>query len=54
MTLTAATLEPGIYQYSYMLRVVAGGRYSVPAPSAHAADGASGIGNAATLDVAAR
>ena len=52
MTLTAATLEPGIYQYSYMLRVVAGGRYSVPAPTARAADGASGIGNAVTLDVA--
>jgi alpha-2-macroglobulin len=51
ITLTTATLEPGIYQYSYMLRVVAGGRYSAPAPSARAADGASGVGNAATLDV---
>jgi len=50
MTLTAATLEPGIYHYSYMLRVVAGGRYSVPAPIARAADGASGVGNAAMLD----
>jgi alpha-2-macroglobulin len=54
MILTGATLEPGIYQYSYMLRVVAGGRYSVPAPTARAADGASGIGNAAMLDVAVR
>nr|MDQ2995928.1 hypothetical protein [Chloroflexota bacterium] len=51
MTLTAATLEPSIYQFSYMLRVLAGGRYSVPAPTANAADGASGIGNTATLDV---
>ena len=32
IALTAAALEPGIYQYSYMSRVVAGGRYSVPAP----------------------
>jgi uncharacterized protein YfaS (alpha-2-macroglobulin family) len=54
MTISAATLEPGIYQYSYTLRVLAGGRYSVPAPTAHAADGASGIGNATTLIVAAR
>ena len=54
LTRTAVALEPGIYQYSYVLRVVAGGRYSVPAPSARAADGASGIGNAATLDVEGR
>jgi len=54
ITLTAATLEPGSYQYSYMLRVVAGGRYSVPAPKAHAVDGASGVGNAAILEVATR
>jgi uncharacterized protein YfaS (alpha-2-macroglobulin family) len=54
VTLTAATLEPGIYQYSYMLRVLAGGHYSVPAPTAHAADGTSGIGNTATLDVETR
>ena len=54
MTLTAATLEPGIYHYFYLLRAVAGGRYSVPAPTANAADGASGIGNAVTLEVAAR
>jgi uncharacterized protein YfaS (alpha-2-macroglobulin family) len=52
LTLTAATLEPGIYQYSYTLRVVSSGRYSVPAPTARAAGGASGIGNNLTLDVA--
>jgi len=50
VTLTAATLEPGIYQYSYLLRMVAGGRYSAPAPSVHAADGASGVGNAAMVE----
>jgi hypothetical protein len=46
-------LEPGIYQYSYLLRMVAGGLYSAPAPTAQAADGASGAGNATVLDVAA-
>ena len=51
VTLSAATLEPRIYQYFYTLRVLTGGRYSVPAPTARAADGASGIGNATTLDV---
>ncbi len=54
LNLTAATLEPGIYQYSYSLRVVVGGHYSVPAPTAHAADGAGGVGNSVALDVAAR
>jgi uncharacterized protein YfaS (alpha-2-macroglobulin family) len=53
-TLTRATLAPGIYQYSYMLRVVAGGRYGVPAPTARAEDGASGVGNRVALEVAAR
>jgi hypothetical protein len=54
MTISAAALEPGIYQYSYTLRLLAGGRYSVPAPTAQAADGASGIGNSTMLVVASR
>jgi hypothetical protein len=54
MNLSAATLEPSIYQYSYMLRVLASGRYSVPAPIANAADGATGQGNSVTVEVSAR
>jgi uncharacterized protein YfaS (alpha-2-macroglobulin family) len=54
ITLFSATLDPGIYQYSYLLRVAAGGRYGVPAPTATAKDGASGAGNSVTLDVVAR
>ena len=41
ITLADVALEPGIYEYFYLLRMVAGGRYSVPAPTARAADGAS-------------
>jgi uncharacterized protein YfaS (alpha-2-macroglobulin family) len=52
ITLADAALEPGIYEYSYLLRVVAGGRYSVPAPTARAADGASGVGNSLIVEVA--
>ncbi len=52
LTLEAQATTPGIKQYSYFLRLVAGGRYGVPAPTARAADGASGVGNAMSIDIA--
>src|SRR5205823_3533427 len=54
LTLARATVGPGIYRYSYLLRVVANGRYAVPAPTASAAVGATGIGNTIVLEVATR
>jgi uncharacterized protein YfaS (alpha-2-macroglobulin family) len=51
LRLAADALEPGIYQYSYLLRVVAAGRYGVAPPTARAADGASGVGNSVILVV---
>jgi uncharacterized protein YfaS (alpha-2-macroglobulin family) len=54
LTLEIKAIAPGIKQYSYFLRLVAGGRYGVPAPAARAADGASGVGSTMTIDVAGR
>jgi uncharacterized protein YfaS (alpha-2-macroglobulin family) len=54
LTLASARLAPGVYQYSYLLRLVAGGRYTTPAPTAHSADGAGGVGNTSRLEVAAQ
>jgi uncharacterized protein YfaS (alpha-2-macroglobulin family) len=54
LTLEAKATAPGIMQYSYFLRMVAGGRYGVPAPAARAASGAAGVGNTMTIDVAGR
>jgi hypothetical protein len=48
--LSSEALAPGIYQFSYLMRLVAGGRYAVPPTTAQAA-GASGSGNGVTLDV---
>jgi hypothetical protein len=54
LTLRAAALAPGIVQYQYLLRLVAGGSYTVPAPAASAAGGASGVGNTMLVEVASR
>jgi len=54
LTLETRVIVPGIKQYNYFLRLVAGGRYGVPAPTARAADGASGVGNVISIDVAGR
>jgi hypothetical protein len=54
LTFETPVIAPGIKQYNYLLRLVAGGRYSVPAPTARAADGASGVGNVISIDVAGR
>ncbi|HEU5100992.1 MAG TPA: hypothetical protein VFU22_18330, partial [Roseiflexaceae bacterium] len=53
IALSSDALAPGIYQYSYLIRLVAAGRYAVPPPVARA-DGTSGVGNSVTLDVAGR
>jgi uncharacterized protein YfaS (alpha-2-macroglobulin family) len=54
ITLSSDALAPGIYQYSYLIRLTAAGRYAVPPPLAAAGGSPSGAGNAAALDVAAR
>jgi uncharacterized protein YfaS (alpha-2-macroglobulin family) len=57
ISLSADALAPGIYQYSYAIRLAAAGRYAVPPPLATAEGSPSGVGNvgnAVTLDVAAR
>jgi hypothetical protein len=52
LTLEKKALDQGIVQYEYLLRLVAGGTYNIPAPAARAAEGASGVGNAMQLQVA--
>jgi hypothetical protein len=55
LSLSADKLAPGIYQYSYLLRAVVGGRYGMPATTARLADGELvGAGNAATIEVGTR
>ena len=44
---------PGIYQHSYLLRLVAAGRYGVPAATASAPGGGSGASSPATLEISA-
>jgi uncharacterized protein YfaS (alpha-2-macroglobulin family) len=39
LLLTAAQLPPGIYQYTYVIRIGATGRYQVPAPTLRLAEG---------------
>jgi hypothetical protein len=51
LALTLDTGAPGIYQHTYMLRIVATGQYAVPAPTARTPEGASGVGNALVLHV---
>lgn len=52
ISLSGDALAPGIYQYSYLIRLVAAGRYAVPPPLATAAGSPRGVGNAVTLEVA--
>jgi hypothetical protein len=47
-------LAPGIYQYSYLLRAVAPGRYGVPAAIARADDELVGVGNASRFEASAQ
>jgi hypothetical protein len=55
LTLTSDELVPGIYQYSYLLRAVAPGRYAAPAATARVSSGdVVGVGNAGRLEVAGR
>jgi hypothetical protein len=54
ISLSSDALAPGIYQYSYLIRLAAAGRYAVPPPLAKAAGSPSGAGNAVTLDVTGR
>jgi hypothetical protein len=52
LTLAAAQLPPGIYQYRYLLRAIAAGRYRAPAATIRLVDGdLIGAGNAAALTV---
>jgi uncharacterized protein YfaS (alpha-2-macroglobulin family) len=54
LTLTSDELAPGIYQYSYLLRAVAPGRYGVPAAIARAGDELVGVGNASRFEASAQ
>jgi alpha-2-macroglobulin len=52
LTLTSDELAPGIYQYSYLLRAVAPGRFAAPAARARTAAGeVVGVGNAGRFAV---
>jgi uncharacterized protein YfaS (alpha-2-macroglobulin family) len=52
LTLASDELAAGIYQYSYLLRAAAPGRYAVPPATARAGDGdLIGIGNAGEFEV---
>ncbi|HET9221635.1 MAG TPA: hypothetical protein VFO07_03990, partial [Roseiflexaceae bacterium] len=54
LTLTGEDLVPGIYQYSYLLRAVAPGRYAVPSATARSGDELIGVGNASGFEVGVR
>jgi uncharacterized protein YfaS (alpha-2-macroglobulin family) len=54
LTLTGQDLVPGIYQYSYLLRAVAPGRYAVPSATARSGDDLIGVGNASGFEVGVR
>jgi hypothetical protein len=55
LTLTSDGLEPGIYEYTYLLRAVAPGRYAAPAATARVSSGdIVGVGNAGQFEVGDR
>lgn len=51
LSLERGASGPGIYQHSYLIRIVAAGRYAAPPTSARGPAGEIGVGNAATLEV---
>jgi uncharacterized protein YfaS (alpha-2-macroglobulin family) len=51
LSLARGASSVGIYQHSYLLRLVAAGEYGVPAPIARTPGGAAGAGNAVTIVV---